>query len=363
MSVTRDIFRAANIDIELKKVFGLLSDYIDTLSAGAGVPNTAANAVTAFAGGGQASATSLTAGINRVSVVATAGDSVKLPVSAAGLLVFVINDAALPMQVFGNGTDTINDVATATGVSQMPQSVAAYTCTAAGNWMVLGLGTGYNGQFQTVAWADTLTAHAGGGQALATALTGMINRVSTVATAGDSVLLPAAVRGLEIVVINSAANAMNVFPAGTDTINGLAASTQVSQIPQSMYTFVCGTTGAWVCESIGAGFSGNLPTVSSTNAITAFATGGQANAVLLTTVINRVTTVGTAGDSVKMPAAVAGLLMTVTNAAAANSMNLFPNTGDQINALGANAAFAIAAGKTAQLSCAVAGQWHAVLSA
>jgi hypothetical protein len=64
-----------------------------------------------------------------------------------------------------------------------------------------------------------------------------------------------------------------------------------------------------------------------------------------------------------MPAAVAGLQMTVTNAAAANSMNLFPNTGDQINAGGANAAYAIAAGKTAQLTCAVAGQWHAVLSA
>jgi hypothetical protein len=44
-------------------------------------------------------------------------------------------------------------------------------------------------------------------------------------------------------------------------------------------------------------------------------------------------------------------------------MNLFPNTGDQINALGANGAYAIVAGKTSSLSCAVAGQWHAVLSA
>ena len=363
MSVNRVVFNSANIDPEIKKVFGNVSDYIDTLSAGAGVPNTAADTVTAHAGGGQASAQSVTAGINRVSVVATAGDSVKLPVSAAGLLVILINDAALPMQVFGNGTDTINDVATATGVSQMPQSLVVYTATAAGNWMALGIGVGYNGSYQTMSWADTLTAHAGGGQASATPLTGMINRVSVVATAGDSVVLPAAIRGTEIQVYNDAALAMNVFPAGTDTINDLAASTQVSQIPQSIYTFLCTTTGLWQCESVGTGFVGNLPTVSSTNGITAFATGGQASAVLLTTVINRVTTVGTAADSVKMPAAVAGLQMTVTNAAAANSMNLFPNTGDQINAGGANAAYAIAAGKTAQLTCAVAGQWHAVLSA
>jgi hypothetical protein len=53
----------------------------------------------------------------------------------------------------------------------------------------------------------------------------------------------------------------------------------------------------------------------------------------------------------------------IINAAAANSMNVFPAVGDQINALGANAAFALAANKTVQLTCAIAGQWHAILSA
>jgi hypothetical protein len=106
-----------------------------------------------------------------------------------------------------------------------------------------------------------------------------------------------------------------------------------------------------------------LPTYSTTNGITAFATGGQASAVQLTTVINRVTTVGSAADSVKLPAAVAGLSITVTNAAAANSMNVFPATGDAINALTANTALAVAANKTAVFSCAVAGQWHSVLTA
>lgn len=105
----------------------------------------------------------------------------------------------------------------------------------------------------------------------------------------------------------------------------------------------------------------NLGTV--TNGITAFATGGQANAVALTSTINRVTTVATAADSVRLPAAVAGAVVFVANAAAANSMNVFPATGEAINALSANAAFAMAANTRAMFFCAVNGVWSAVLSA
>src|SRR2546423_1177381 len=79
---------------------------------------TVVNGLTAFAGGGQASATALTAGINRVTTVASAGDSVKLPTSAAGMAVTVINQGANPLQAFGTGTDTINGIAAATGIAQ-----------------------------------------------------------------------------------------------------------------------------------------------------------------------------------------------------------------------------------------------------
>jgi hypothetical protein len=98
------------------------------------------------------------------------------------------------------------------------------------------------------------------------------------------------------------------------------------------------------------------------NGIVAFAGGGQANATVLPADINRVSTVATAADSTKLPKAVPGLDVTVYNAGA-NSMNVFPLTGDNINALAANAAFAVAAGKNVQFGCAVAGTWHAILSA
>lgn len=109
---------------------------------------------------------------------------------------------------------------------------------------------------------------------------------------------------------------------------------------------------------------GTIAAMSSTaNAITAFAGGGQASAVALTASFNRVTTVATAADSVKLPAAVAGAQVTVFNKAAANSLNVFPATGDAINALSANAAYALAVTKGAIFTCVVTGTWDTILTA
>lgn len=102
----------------------------------------------------------------------------------------------------------------------------------------------------------------------------------------------------------------------------------------------------------------------SNNGVTAFNTGGQPSATqLLGNAINRVTTVTSANDSVKLPAARAGTTTVVINAAAANSMNCFPFTGDIINALSANAAIAIAANKVMTFYCAVNGTWNSQLTA
>lgn len=209
---------------------------------------------------------------------------------------------------------------------------------------------------------DTVTAHAGGGQAQATPLTKEINRVTVVATAGDSVLLPPSANGLTIMVINHGANPMQVFGSGTDTINDAAAATGVSQMQGSLVIYTCVTAGAWYTEGLGTGYTGSFPTVSTINGLVAHAGGGQALATPCTAVMNRFTVVATIGDSGLLPVAVAGLQISVANAAA-NSMNVFPSGADQINALGASAAFALAGGKTALFECYVAGQWHAILSA
>lgn len=94
---------------------------------------TVENTITAHAGGTQAAAYALTKGMSRITIVATAADSVTLPVMVAGQMAFVINsDAADAVQVFGAGTATINGVATATGVSLAATKVGIYIALTAG---------------------------------------------------------------------------------------------------------------------------------------------------------------------------------------------------------------------------------------
>lgn len=88
--------------------------------------------ITAYAGGGQGSATQLTGALNSVDTVATAADSVKLPVAVAGISITIVNTSANSLQVFGYGTDTINAVATGTGVAQAAGKTATYHCTVGG---------------------------------------------------------------------------------------------------------------------------------------------------------------------------------------------------------------------------------------
>lgn len=94
-----------------------------------------------------------------------------------------------------------------------------------------------------------IIAHAGGGQASATPLTGQFNSVDTVATLADSVALPAATYvGQEVEVVNNSATSMQVFGAGTDTINGVATATGVAQAAGKMAVYKAATIGpaaAW----------------------------------------------------------------------------------------------------------------------
>src|ERR1700748_615658 len=74
--------------------------------------------ITAHAGGTKALAVQLDYGVSSLAVVATAADSVQLPYAFDGAVCFIEKNGVAAAQVFGAGTDTINNVATATGVSQ-----------------------------------------------------------------------------------------------------------------------------------------------------------------------------------------------------------------------------------------------------
>lgn len=95
---------------------------------------------------------------------------------------------------------------------------------------------------------DALTALAGGGQTGATQLIEGVNRVGTVATAADSVMLPntAGTAGGQIcVVINNTSTSMQVYGTGTDTVNGIAYGTGIAQAANTVKFYVCTIPGQW----------------------------------------------------------------------------------------------------------------------
>lgn len=107
-----------------------------------------------------------------------------------------------------------------------------------------------------------LTALAGGGQAGATALTGIFNNVTTVATAADSVLLPTAALGEVRTVKNSGANELEVFPNTSDSINALAANTSVKLEPGEELTFRAISATVWETDEKFFTMSGRIADVS-----------------------------------------------------------------------------------------------------
>jgi hypothetical protein len=80
-------------------------------------------------------------------------------------------------------------------------------------------------------------------QSGATPIVTSIARFTLVAGTGYSAVLPAAAGGLNITVINAGANVMNVFPAGSDQVNG---STNAYPLPVgSTVEFFTTVAGKW----------------------------------------------------------------------------------------------------------------------
>ena len=94
--------------------------------------------ITAHAGGTQAAALALdaTKTIHIVTTVATAADSIKLPLATgSGVQHLIHNSSSTSLQLFGDGTDTINAVATATGVAIAGGKSRLLTDVSVGRWV------------------------------------------------------------------------------------------------------------------------------------------------------------------------------------------------------------------------------------
>lgn len=121
--------------------------------------------------------------------------------------------------------------------------------------------------------------------------------------------------------------------SGSDNVAKMGGTFKVDVI--SELTSGTGVTIDGVLLKDGAVETTGPAKIDANTGISANAGGGQGSATALTGQYNNVTTVATAGDSVKLLPDVAGLKQTVKNSGA-NTLAIFPNTDDSVNALAVN---------------------------
>ena len=146
----------------------------------------------------------------------------------------------------------------------------------------------------------------------------------------------------------TATNPVFSFNSDNDTGIGKAADDQLSLIAG-------GQEGLRLLEVTG----GVILQYHTTTGLTAFAGGGQGSALLLDDSMNVVDIVATAGDSVKLPSAVTGMRVSIVNNDSTDSMNVFPNTSDDLGA-GVNTAVSLPAGNTVTYQAISVTRWVAV---
>lgn len=110
-----------------------------------------------------------------------------------------------------------------------------------GRWL-LGVAAGNNRAYQ-----NGIVAHAGGTKAAAFQLPAGVQlfEIDTVATNGDSVLMPAALQGQIVMVTNNGAATLDVYGRGTDTINGVATATAFTIAAGASAILFCAKNGNW----------------------------------------------------------------------------------------------------------------------
>ncbi|TAL08283.1 MAG: hypothetical protein EPO02_13350 [Nitrospirae bacterium] len=180
------------------------------------------------------------------------------PTPLDGLLLYITNaDPVNSLLCYPHPNDpsnSINKLGTNAPVVLGPNSMTPFVAfnslseLTAGKWIADGIGAGAAGSVETII-SQGAVATAGTNQATATPITqAMVNFTSGTGNSTAGGTLMAAFAGLQISVgINiTATQTMAVYPAGTDTINGVGGGAAFTTAPAPNITiFMCFTNGAW----------------------------------------------------------------------------------------------------------------------
>jgi hypothetical protein len=218
-------------------------------------------------------------------------------------------------------------------------------------------GAGWSGLLFSETARDQLVANPGGGQTNALLLPCMFNRVVTVTNPGDSVKLPPALAGLDILVLNVGGNPMAVYGSNQDQIDGAAAGVPVTQMNNSMVLYSCyGLATGWASNGLATGFAASGLQTLSPGSYTASTTHSQAGATPITTMMAAVT-VNNASDATLLPPAVPGLQMSVANLSATLAGQMYASGTDTINGTAGATGVALTANQVTLFFCIQAGKW------
>jgi hypothetical protein len=152
----------------------------------------------------------------------------------AGAVKVEATDATSNVQIAANGTSRITVFAN--GLSTINGALSASGNVTGGNLIA----TNY-----IVRSVTTGVTAAGSTQGTATALTRDINIVNTVAPSANGVILPTAVSGMMLTIVNTTANTLQVYPASGAAIDALAANAAFSMVGNARIQFAAATGTLW----------------------------------------------------------------------------------------------------------------------
>ena len=196
---------------------------------------------------------------------------------------------------------------------------------------------------------------AGTNQGTAAALTSGVVNIVTGADGTKGVVLPST--GSDNVdVFNSSTSPLYVYPNGTNTINGGAASASILIRPNTVASFQYDSSTAW--SAIATGQNGVVTIGASTAA--AGSTTTDAGVLPAATAEAYLTTAADGTKGVRINAAdnIAGRSIRVANGVSTAILKIYPPSGGTINGAAADAAFSTVSGKGALLVCTAAGTWY-----
>ena len=292
---------------------------------------------------------------SEITTVANPNDVITLGAVAAGRKITIVNSGANVLQIFPTLGDDLGQGVNASTTLAVGHSITFFGLDAI-NWSVIGLSETGTGNVTKVGTPvnNQIGIWTGDGTLEGTTAIQFDGSTFTMNLGGGDLRLTGKLElqgsNRPAVLDESTSNTNPVFaPLGNSPTSGLGGQgSSVSLIAFSKAAIVATSLNSQILQGYQA-----------STALTAFATGGQTNAVILGSSYNVLATVATTGDSVKLPVLfVAGDPATVIYIKndGANAADVFPGLGDDLGA-GLNTAESLAAGASVSYIATAGSTW------